>query len=244
LRENALIGKTVDVSTDRNRQPYRDSQGKRLEDYPRPSVAVDTALLTLTSGDDGKPVLSVLQVRRQNDRGWGLPGTFLHPGERLIDAVLRSLRAKAGVAGLQPRQLYVFDEPDRDDRGWVLSVAHVDVVPIRRLDGRDPEQTRIVPAERPGRLPYGHGEIIHRAVADLRRRYEAEPDPDRLLPEQFTLRELRHVHQAVLGRTVQRDTFRRAMEHALVPTGTATTRGPGRPAELFRRAQPTHPEDL
>ena len=35
--------------------------------------------------------------------------------------------------GLNPRQLHVFDAPDRDDRGWVLSVAHCDVVPVDRL---------------------------------------------------------------------------------------------------------------
>ena len=57
-----------------------------------------------------------------------LPGTFLRVGETLADAVDRSLRKKANVRGLRPRQLHVFDDPHRDYRGWVLSVAHVDVV--------------------------------------------------------------------------------------------------------------------
>lgn len=35
---------------------YRDSSGRALADYPRPSVAVDTALLTVVDG-----TLSVLQ---------------------------------------------------------------------------------------------------------------------------------------------------------------------------------------
>ncbi|PRC61701.1 NUDIX hydrolase, partial [Mycobacterium sp. ITM-2017-0098] len=74
---------------------YRDSSGKTLDSYPRPSVAVDTALLTL-AGDLG---LAVLEVRRNNGRGWGLPGTFLHEGETLAEAVDRSLREKGGVAG-------------------------------------------------------------------------------------------------------------------------------------------------
>ena len=100
---------------------FRDSTGRSLADYPRPSVAVDTALLTL----DPEQGLVVLQVRRNDEPGWALPGTFLHEGERLADAVKRSLRDKAGVRGLHPRQLHVFDDPNRDDRGWVLSVAHV-----------------------------------------------------------------------------------------------------------------------
>ena len=43
--------------------------------------------------------------------GWALPGTFLHEGETLAEAVDRSLRDKANVRGLHPRQLHVFDDP-------------------------------------------------------------------------------------------------------------------------------------
>ena len=66
---------------------YRDSSGRTLADYPRPSVAVDTALLTVVP-DTG---LSVLLVRRMEGKRalWALPGTFLHEGERLTDAVTR-----------------------------------------------------------------------------------------------------------------------------------------------------------
>ena len=72
--------------------PYRDSSGRTLADYPRPSVAVDTAVLTLDEQDG----LVVLEVRRTNGAGWGLPGTFLHEGETLADAVRRALDVKAG----------------------------------------------------------------------------------------------------------------------------------------------------
>ncbi|MEO6886091.1 MAG: NUDIX domain-containing protein [Jatrophihabitantaceae bacterium] len=227
------------MATDRTPDVHRDRSGKRLIDYPRPSVAVDAALLTLLATDSNEPVLAVLQVRRQNGYGWGLPGTFLHQGERLSEAVNRGLRDKAGVDGLAPRQLQVFDDPARDDRGWVLSVAHVDVVALHRLDTRLVNETRIVPTDRPGRLPYGHGDIIALAVQDLQTRYADRPDPDRLLPETFTLRELRLVHQAIAGRPLQRDTFRRALEHQLLGTGQFVTRGPGRPAELFTRLHRT-----
>jgi ADP-ribose pyrophosphatase YjhB (NUDIX family) len=210
---------------------YRDSSGRRLTDYPRPSVAVDTALLTLASGADS---LSVLQVRRGGSRGWALPGTFLHENERLIDAVLRSLRDKAGVRGLRPRQLHVFDDPARDDRGWVLSVAHVMVVPESLLTTRSLD-SRLRPVDAPGQMPYGHGDIIDMAVADARRRYEELPDPDGLLPETFTVLELRRIHAAIGGHALQKDTFRRAMDPHLVGTEEMTSGTRGRPAELFRR---------
>ena len=210
---------------------YRDGSGRRLVDYPRPSVAVDTALLTL---EPGAEALSVLQVKRDHERGWALPGTFLHEGERLLDAVLRSLREKAGVQGLQPRQLRVFDDPARDDRGWVLSVAHETVVPAPLLEARSPA-TRLRPVDAPGQMPYGHDRIIALAVADARRRYAELPDPDGLLPETFTVLELRRVHTAVAGHALQKDTFRRAMDPHLLGTGEMTSGTRGRPAELFRR---------
>jgi ADP-ribose pyrophosphatase YjhB (NUDIX family) len=199
-------------------------------------MAVDAALLTVMPDGD---CLSVLQVRRADaadadPAGWGLPGTFLHEGEVLIDAVQRCLRGKAGVEGTRPRQLHVFDKPDRDDRGWVLSVAHMDVVRPERLDGRIETQTRIVPADDPGILPYDHTEIIQRAVRTVRASYELAPDPERLLPGPFTILELRVLHEAVVGRKFQRDTFRRLMEPQLTGTGRMTSGARGRPAELFR----------
>lgn len=214
-----------------NERIYRDSSGKTLDAYPRPSVAVDTALLTL-AGDLG---LAVLEVRRNNGRGWGLPGTFLHEKETLAKAVDRSLREKGGVAGFHPRQLHVFDDPTRDERGWVLSVAHVDVVQIDRLASRYADSTRLAPVTAPGRLPYDHSDIIALAVEHIRSRYADTPDPDGLLGEEFTMLELRTAHEAIAGRGLQRDRFRRTMEPQLVATGAMAAGTRGRPAELFRR---------
>jgi ADP-ribose pyrophosphatase YjhB (NUDIX family) len=216
-----------------NDRPWRDSRGRTLTDYVRPSVAVDTAVLSL----DRDIGLVVLQVRRPTGRGWALPGTFLHQGETLADAVDQSLREKANVRGLHPRQLHVFDDPHRDERGWVLSVAHVDVVPLDRLAFRFAETTRLMPASARGRLPYDHASIIARAVDQLRSRYQTEPDPDRLLGDEVTLRQLRLAHEAVAGAELQRDAFRRTMEPHLDATGQTITAARGRPAELFRRTK-------
>ncbi|MDH6244322.1 NUDIX domain-containing protein [Mycobacterium sp. OTB74] len=210
---------------------YRDNNGKELTAYPRPSVAVDTAVLTVAP----EAGLMVLQVRRHNGSGWALPGTFLHEGEVLADAVTRSLLDKANVVGLEPRQLHVFDALDRDDRGWVLSVAHIAVARLTHLADRLPTSTRLKPVGSPGRLPFDHPSIIERAVDELQLRYTEKPDPDRLLEDEFTLRELRLVHEAIAGHPLQRDTFRRAMEAHLTATGTTTSGTRGRPAELFRR---------
>lgn len=212
---------------------YRDSHGRTLTDYPRPSVAVDTAVLTVADGT--LCVLLTPGSRAHRTSGWALPGTFLHPGETLREAALRALRTKAGVDGLDPRQLHVFDAPDRDDRGWVLSVAHVDAVRADRIPRT--ATTRIVPVAEVPPLPYDHRAILDAAVDDLRAEHAARPDPRGLLgPEPFTVRDLRVLHEAVTGERVNADTFRRTMLPGLRATGELRRGARGKPAELFVRA--------
>lgn len=214
---------------------YRDSAGLRLEDYPRPSVAVDTAVLTVTPG--APDVLSVLVVRREGQHrsgAWQLPGTFVHPGETLRDAALRALRDKVQVVGLNPRQLRVFDDPRRDDRGWVLSAAHVDVVPENRLTTAVEGGARLVPVDALGRLAFDHADIVREAAATMRDDYAKRPDPSDLLAQPFTLYELQRLHEAVAGHRLQKDTFRRRMQQALCENGTYREGTVGKPAREWR----------
>lgn len=214
---------------------HRDTSGRTLTDYPRPSVAVDTAVLTVVPGE-GLNVLLVARAGRHGHGMWQLPGTFLHEGETLAQAVHRSLTEKVGVAGLAPVQLRVFDSPDRDDRGWVLSVAHLDVVALGHL-GDLPSTARIVPVGQASGLAFDHDAIVELAVERLRQEYSVSPDPRRLLGEEFTLLELERLHSAVAGRRVQKDSFRRGMETRLESTGRMHEGVVGKPARLFR-----HPE--
>lgn len=211
---------------------FRDSTGKMLTDYPRPSVAVDTALLTVSPSEG----LSVLLVRRAVDKRarWALPGTFLHEGERLADAVTRSLREKAGIVGLAPQQLRVLDDPRRDNRGWVLSVAHLETVRYDAPPYLDSDEVALRPVASLPRLAFDHKAVVQLAVEELRVQYADHPDPRRLLEAPFTLAELQQLHEAVADQEFQKDTFRRQMEPQLDPTGEMASGTVGRPARLFR----------
>ncbi|BCW66042.1 NUDIX hydrolase [Arthrobacter sp. NicSoilB4] len=219
----------------------KDSQngpGASLLDYPRPSVAVDTAVLTVA--DDSVCVLLVRRAEDHQHGRWALPGSFLRERETLAAAVLRSLREKAGISGRVPRQLQVFDDPARDDRGWVLSVAHVDVVPLAALEEAlksDGVRLASVTGEPQliAGLPYGHAEIVAKAVEWLRVAYADAPDPGELLTEPFTLKELRELHETIAGSALMRDTFRRFMEPQLKGTGQMSDGTRGRPSRLWVR---------
>lgn len=204
-----------------------------LSAYPRPSVAVDAAVLTVADG-----ALHVVIVSDARDHTHRLPGTFLHEGELLADAVRRCLADKAGITGLDPVQLYVFDALDRDDRGRVLTVAYLAAVPATGVG-----DARVVPVANIGTLAYDHAEILDLAVERIRSEYADAPDPRGLLgAEPFTLLQLERLHRAVDPATPQRDTFRRAMEPQLTPTGEMGHGIVGKPARLFTRtpSSPTH----
>ena len=220
---------------------YRDRSNRTLADYPRPSVAVDTAVLVV---DVRNGALGVLQHERADGGAhggeWALPGTFLHEGETLAVAVGRSLREKAGLTPeVAPRQLHVFDDPDRDDRGWVLSVAHVAALPWRVVapvvEAR-PEEVCLRPVDDVRGLLFDHDDIVRRAVADMRSQYAERPDPDGLLQEPFTVRELHRLHEAVAGGLgYSADTFRRTMSPLLEETKRRSEGSVGKPAQLYVR---------
>ncbi|MFC5931262.1 NUDIX domain-containing protein [Cryobacterium melibiosiphilum] len=203
---------------------YRDSAEKLLTDYPRPSLAVDTAVLTVTGG-----ALCVALV--QNRDGWRLPGTFVHERETLADAVLRSLRDKAHIEGLRPRQLHVFDAPGRDTRGWVISVAHLVVVPAASV-----AHVQMRPVTEAHGLVFDHDKIVELAARTLRAQYRVAPDPESLLGPQFTLLDLLRLHSAIAGEPLGKDTFRRHMRSHLLETDAYQQGLVGKPAKLFRHA--------
>ena len=204
-------------------------QGKQLTDYPRPSVAVDVAVLTVR--DDA---LQVLVVEHRLG-GPALPGTFLHQDEVLAQAAARALRKKAGLTDVEFTQLHVFDALDRDERGWVLSVGHSGALAAELM----PADAMLVPIVDGGpaeALLFDHNDIVRRAVSALRLQYGQSLDPAALLGDGFTVRQLRRIYEAIYGHPLMKDTFRRIVAPHVTPTGE-TGNDFGRPAAMFRKRQ-------
>ena len=88
-----------------------------LYDEPRPEIAVDCVLLTPDS---------VLLVKRKNEPfagQWALPGGRMKIGESLHTAALRELEEETGLRLVELQPVGVYDSPERDPRGRVISVA-------------------------------------------------------------------------------------------------------------------------
>jgi hypothetical protein len=85
-------------------------------------------------------------------------------------------------------------------------------------------------------MRFDHRRILATAIARLRAKLKYRPVVFELLPGEFTLTELQRTVEAISGRHLHKQNFRRLVEHeALVePTGVMSTQTGGRPAALFR----------
>lgn len=227
-----------------------------VHEHHRPSVTVDVVVLTIVDG-----VLGLLLHRRQEEPfagEWALPGGFVLEGESLEAAAARVLREKAGLAQVWVEQLYTFGNPDRDPRDRVISVAHLALVDLPRFRTSVPTSTEVVTGAvevragargthddvevsvrvqgGPIALAFDHSAIVKTAITRLRGKLDYTPVGYQLLPDEFTLRDLRRVHEVIQDRALTAPNFRRSMlaSRELEPTGRFEEDVEHRPAELHR----------
>jgi 8-oxo-dGTP diphosphatase len=221
--------------------------------FERPSVTVDVALLSVVEGH-----LFTLVLRRAEhpSRGkWALPGGFVGMDESLERAAARVLATKAGLSPVFLEQLYTFGDPKRDPRTRVIAVGYYALVDPHRLAAlrskTEVSVARVVvpwegetggpvdlmsDAGDPLPMAFDHTDILGMAVKRVRGKLDYSPVGFQLLPETFTLLDLQRVHETVLGRPLNKDSFRRRMlaSGQLEATGSAEKDVDHRPAELYR----------
>src|SRR5689334_2781558 len=105
-----------------------------------------------------------------------------------------------------------------------------------RRDGRTAALARKALPSLGVAMRFDHRRILATAIARLRAKLKYRPVVFELLPAEFTLTELQHTVEAVSGRHLHKQNFRRLVEtEALVePTGVMSTQTGGRPAALYR----------
>ena len=105
-----------------------------------------------------------------------------------------------------------------------------------RRDGRPAALARPALPPLGTSMRFDHRRILATAIARLRAKLKYRPVVFELLPPEFTLTELQHTVEAISGRHLHKQNFRRLVEmEALVePTGVMSTQTGGRPAALYR----------
>jgi 8-oxo-dGTP diphosphatase len=212
--------------------------------HPMPLVRVDVVCLSVTDG-----ALRVLLAQRAEEPFqwcWGLPGGVLRID---LDASLEAAAHRVGQERMnlalgQVEQVLTVGGADRDPRApWAMTVVY------RCLVGEnfDPATGKRVDAFKwftlndldmssaKGLIAFDHHDLINRAVAALRTDVAGMRFSGTWFPEAFTVPELQHFCETVLGEALDKVTFRRRLEanEVLRALPGQLRTGPYRPAQLY-----------
>ena len=198
-------------------------------------VAVDIVVFTVH-----EQTLRVLLIERGIDpfKGlYALPGGFVLSEETLEQAAFRELFEETGTKNVYLEQLYTFGDPGRDPRGRVVTVAYYALVPTDKsplLAGTDAATAGWYPVSALPPLAFDHGKIVKYAVDRLRNKLEYTNVGFQLLPTKFTLSALQALHEAILGKPLDKRNFRRKVLGLGLVKPSKEMQATGRkPAQLF-----------
>ncbi|MEW9267847.1 NUDIX hydrolase [Kineococcus endophyticus] len=207
-------------------------------------VAVSTVIFALLPDRRGDVRVHLPLVRRTRDPfgdQWALPGGWVRQEESLSDAGRRTLAETTGLRPSYLEQLYTFGRPDRSPGQRVVSVVYSALVRNHEAAAAvEGENVRWTSADDCTGLAFDHDGIVQYALWRLRSKVQFAHVAQHFLDEQFSLAQLRGVHEAVLQRPLDPANFRRQVEGSgtVVETGERQTGGRHRPPKLYRAVVP------
>lgn len=189
--------------------------------YPRAALTVD--LVVFGRSADGARVLLIRRGKDPFAGRWAIPGGFLDVDEPIRDGALRELREETGLEVDRPVAfLGVYDDPKRDPRERVISMAHVALWPATPpLDGQDDarEAAWLDPRDLPA-LAFDHDAIIRDALGWLDRALDGS-EALGLFGGHFRAAEVEAVHRQIRGsaRSARHWLNKLCKAGAVAPTG-------------------------
>lgn len=182
---------------------------KIYKKYPKHYVAVDCSIFGYEEGE-----LKLLLYPRgfEPERGrWSIIGGFVEDNESLEEAARRVLLQTTGMHDIFLDQAIAFSKPDRDPGARVISMTFVALI---RIDMHDKELVRETgaqwwPVTKLPELIFDHDEMIQNALVLLQQKASINLIGKELLPEMFTLIQLKNLYEAIFQRTFDPGNFRK-----------------------------------
>ena len=211
--------------------------------YPMPFTRLEIAVLSLVDG--GLQVLLARRAEAPHAGRWALPGGVLRIDlDASLDAAAeRVMHERLRLELPFLRQLCAAGGPTRDARApWALSVVYRALVPADKVQPAAGKRIEAL-AWRPvddaiadKALAFDHSLLVSRAVESTRAEVERLDLPVGFLPDLFTLGELQSTCEQLLGRRLDKSSFRRKLaDRQLVePVEGAMKTGANRPAQIYR----------
>lgn len=196
-------------------------QSKVSQSYPSPTpstyqypgerllVAIDCIVF----GYDEKG-LQLLIVKRHIEPGkglWALMGGLLENSETLDEAAQRIVLKLTGMNDVYLEELKVFSRIDRDPVERIVSVTYFSLINIHNYEHQlTPEfEARWVPIGQLPDLIFDHEQMVEYAKERLKYKAALHPIGFELLPEKFTLTQLRNLYDAIFETQLDKGNFRR-----------------------------------
>lgn len=177
--------------------------------------------------------LKALLLHMKNTGEWALPGGFVYEEESLEVAANRVLKERTGLDHIFLRQFHVFSDPQRSknnpvvpdvlesgmnfpDLAWFnqrfISVGFYALVEFSQVQPQPDalsDACEWVNIDEIGNLMIDHNLILNKALETLRMQLTFQPIGYNLLPEKFSLSELRKLYETILGKELDRRNFQR-----------------------------------
>ncbi|MDR0542849.1 MAG: NUDIX hydrolase [Dysgonamonadaceae bacterium] len=193
----------------------------------QPGIIVDSVIFGFNEGE-----IKVLLNRYKAHPNWMLPGGFVCKDEGIEEAAGSLLKKRTGLKNCYLRQFSTFGEPDEAiieenkqllreygmgdmDSHWLLDryvnigyYAFVNYNEARIKPTLDEECGWFGLSKLPS-LFCNHRMIIDKAIQVIRMEINYIPIGLGLLPEKFTISELRVIYETILGKSLDRRNFQR-----------------------------------
>ncbi len=196
-------------------------------DNIHPGFSIDCVVISFHKGKI-RILLNKFELRNY----WSLPGGFMFNEEDADQAANRILKSRTGLADVFLKQFYLFSDPNRtimeqnadflkenasneNEGTWLLrryiSLGYYALVKYDnvKISPKDKERLKWYDINDLPPLYSDHENIIKMAFNTIRAMLPIIPIGYELLPEKFTMTELRKIYEIVLDRTFDRRNFQR-----------------------------------
>ncbi len=174
------------------------------------SITIDCVIFGFQEGS--LEVLLVKHAEGISKGKWGLPGGWIKRNEGIDDAAYRLLRELTGLDEIFLEQLKAFGDPDRFPLHRVITIGYYALVKRENYKlkaGFTASEVGWFKMKDIPNLIYDHDQILNFSLEHLRNRIRQAPIGFNLLPEKFTLLELMHLYEEILGVEMDKPNFRR-----------------------------------
>lgn len=207
------------------------------KEQPTEGITVDCVIFGFNK--QNLEVLLVQHAIGESEGQWGLLGGWLKKDESSDQAAERILYELTSLDNIYLEQLKAFTDPKRVSERRVVTIAYYTLV--NREDYNIKASITLKEAKwyKINDIPdliFDHNEILEFSLLQLRNRVRQAPIGFNLLPEKFTLLQLMHLYEEILGTELDKSNFRRKILHMklLVPLDEKQTDVSHRAAKLYK----------